>query len=199
MPPLRRRTPAGRAIAATQECPRFGRNLGAWIDLRVFAEDLDDRPGAIMYAVVLFFHILGAVLFVGNIIVTAMWKARADRTGDLATIAFANRLVAATDRVFTVPGAILIALTGYTMAARRPWPLHGLPWLEYGQGLFWLTVLIYLIVLIPVQRRMLAVVDAARAGTLPPEYGALSKRWAMWGGIATLLPLIILYMMVTKP
>ncbi len=163
-------------------------------------EDLDDPLGETMYDVVKFFHILGAVLFVGNIIVTAMWKARADRTGDLATIAFANRLVAATDLVFTVPGAVLIALTGYLMAARRPWPLHGLPWLEYGQGLFWLTVLIYLIVLIPVQRRMLAASDAARrSGTLPPEYGGLSKRWAMWGGIATLLPLIVLYMMVTKP
>ncbi|HLN13518.1 MAG TPA: DUF2269 family protein, partial [bacterium] len=59
-------------------------------------EDLDDPLGETMYDVVKFFHILGAVLFVGNIIVTAMWKARADRTGDLATIAFANRLVAAT-------------------------------------------------------------------------------------------------------
>ena len=69
-----------------------------------------------------------------------------------------------------------------------------------GQGLFWLTVLIYLIVLIPVQRRMIAAADAARgSGALPPEYRGLSKRWAMWGGIATLLPLIVLYVMVTKP
>jgi len=151
-----------------------------------------------MYDILKFLHILGAVLFVGNAIVTAMWKARADRSGDLATIAFANRLVAATDRAFTVPGAALIALTGYGMAIRRPWPLHGLPWLEWGQGLFWLTVLIYLVLLIPVQRAMLAAAAGAR-GTLPPGYAALTNRWAIWGGAATLLPLITLYLMVTKP
>src|SRR5215471_7149934 len=147
-----------------------------------------------MYDIVKFLHILGAVVFLGNMIVTAMWKVRADRTGDLATIAFANRVGAATDRVFTIPGAGLIALTGYAMAFRRPWPLHGLPWLEWGQGLFWLTVLLYLVVLIPVQRRMIAAAIAATgARALSSDYGALSSRWAMWGGIATLLPLIILY------
>jgi uncharacterized membrane protein len=153
-----------------------------------------------MYDVVKFFHILGAVMFLGNMIVTAMWKVRADRTGDVATIAFANRLVAATDRFFTIPGAVLIALTGYAMAFRRPWPLHGLPWLEWGQGLFWLTVLLYFVVLIPVQRRMITTAVAAIGSrALPRDYGALSSRWALWGGIATLLPLIILYLMVTKP
>lgn len=153
-----------------------------------------------MYDVVKFLHILGAVVFIGNVIVTAMWKVRADRTGDLATIAFANRLVAATDLYFTIPGAALIALTGYAMAFRRPWPLHGLPWLEWGQGLFWLTVLLYFVVLIPVQRRMIAASAAATGSRAPsPDYASLSKRWAMWGGIATLLPLIILYLMVTKP
>ncbi|HYM70564.1 MAG TPA: DUF2269 family protein [bacterium] len=153
-----------------------------------------------MYTLIKFLHILGAVLFLGNIIVTAMWKARADRTGDLATIAFAQRLVGLTDRAFTVPGAALIAVTGYAMAARRPFPLHGLPWLEWGQGLFWLTVLLYLIVLVPIQRRLIAVADAARrSGSLAPEFRRLSARWALWGGIATLLPLIALYLMVTKP
>jgi len=152
-----------------------------------------------MYTILKFVHVFGVVLFLGNVIVTALWKARADRTGDLATIAFAQRLVAATDRAFTVPGAVLIAGTGYAMAIRRPFPLHGLPWLEYGQGLFWLTVLIYLVVLIPVQRRLIAVADAARrSGTLDPEFRRLSKRWAAWGGIATLLPLVVLYLMVTK-
>lgn len=152
-----------------------------------------------MYDVVKFFHILGVVVFLGNMIVTAMWKVRADRTGDVATIAFANRLVATTDLFFTIPSAALIALTGYAMVFRRPWPLHGLPWLEWGQGLFWLTVLLYFVVLIPVQRRMIATAVAATGSrTLPRDYGTLSSRWAMWGGIATVLPLIILYLMVTK-
>jgi uncharacterized membrane protein len=61
-------------------------------------------------------------------------------------------------------------------------------------------VLIWIIVLVPTQRRLIAVSEAGRkAGSLPPEFARLSKRWAMWGGIATLLPILALLLMVTKP
>lgn len=36
-------------------------------------------------------HILGVVLFLGNIIVTGVWKVLADRTGELRTVAYAQR------------------------------------------------------------------------------------------------------------
>jgi len=63
-----------------------------------------------------------------------------------------------------------VAIGGYGMAAKRPWPLHGLHWLEWGQGLFWLSVLIWIIVLIPTQRRLIAASEAGRsAGALPPS------------------------------
>jgi uncharacterized membrane protein len=147
-----------------------------------------------------FIHLLGVVLFVGNIITAALWKTRADRTGNLATVAFAQRGVALADKVFTVPGAALVVIGGYAMAARRPWPLHGLPWLEWGQGLFWLAVLIWAFVLVPTQRRLIQVSEAAQGvGALAPEFARLSRRWAMWGGIATLLAIIVLFLMVVKP
>lgn len=153
-----------------------------------------------MYIWLKFAHVLGVVLFVGNIVTAALWKTRADRSGDLATVAFAQRTVALADRVFTVPGLLLLLIGGYGMAARRPWPLHGIRWLEWGQGLFWLTALIWIIVLIPTQRRLISVSEAGRkAGSLPPEFARLSTRWAMWGGIATLLPIIALLLMVIKP
>jgi len=110
-----------------------------------------------VYTTLKFLHIFGAVLFVGNIITAALWKIRADRTADLATIAFAQRTVALADWVFTLPGILLVVIGGYGMAARRPWPLHGLPWLEWGQGLFWLAALIWFVVLVPTQRRLIVV------------------------------------------
>ena len=153
-----------------------------------------------MYEWLKFLHVFGVVLFVGNIIVSALWKTRADRTGDLATVAFAQRTVALADWAFTLPGVLLVLVGGYGMAAKRPWPLHGLPWLEWGQSLFFAAVLIWLIVLVPTQRRLIALSDAARrAGTAQPEFARLSRRWAVWGGIATVLPIIVLFLMVTKP
>jgi uncharacterized membrane protein len=152
-----------------------------------------------VYTTLKFLHIFGVVLFVGNIITAALWKTRADRTGDLATIAFAQRTVAFADWAFTLPGVVLVVIGGYGMAARRPWPLHGLPWLEWGQGLFWLSALIWLLVLVPTQRRLIAVSeDARQKGSLPPEFAGLTQRWAMWGGIATLLPVIVLFLMIAK-
>ena len=36
-------------------------------------------------------HVLGVVIFLGNIIVTAVWKALADRTGSPTIAAYAQR------------------------------------------------------------------------------------------------------------
>jgi uncharacterized membrane protein len=79
-----------------------------------------------MYGVLKFIHILGVVLFVGNIIVTALWKTRADQSRDLATLAFAQRTVARADWAFTLPGVLLILIGGYGMALQGGLPLHGL-------------------------------------------------------------------------
>ena len=67
-------------------------------------------------------HLVGVVIFLGNIIVTAWWKVMADRTRDPKIIAFAQRQVTLTDWVFTFGGVTLVAIGGYGNAA-----LHGMP------------------------------------------------------------------------
>jgi uncharacterized membrane protein len=62
-------------------------------------------------------HIVGVVLFLGNIIVTGVWKALADRTGEPRVIAYAQRLVTVTDWVFTLGGIVLILIGAYGMVA----------------------------------------------------------------------------------
>jgi len=44
-----------------------------------------------------FAHILGIVLLLENITITAVWKVVADRTSDAVIIAFGQRMVTATD------------------------------------------------------------------------------------------------------
>jgi uncharacterized membrane protein len=55
-------------------------------------------------------HILGVVLFLGNIIVTGVWKVMADRTGEPRTVAYAQQLVTLTDWIFTAGGVVLIII-----------------------------------------------------------------------------------------
>ncbi|MGA8688715.1 MAG: DUF2269 family protein [Methyloceanibacter sp.] len=62
-------------------------------------------------------HLLGVVLFLGNIIVTGVWKTLADQTREPPTIAYAQRLVTITDWVFTLGGIVLILIGAYGMVA----------------------------------------------------------------------------------
>nr|WP_298207107.1 DUF2269 family protein [Ferrovum sp.] len=65
------------------------------------------------YLLLKFIHLLGVVIFLGNITVTGWWKFMADRTGDSKIISFAQRQVTLTDYVFTTGGVVLVAIWGY--------------------------------------------------------------------------------------
>ena len=144
-------------------------------------------------------HIFGAVIFLGNIIVTAVWKALADRTGNPAIVAYAQRLVTITDFAFTAVGAALIAITGPVMAEQFG-GIGATKWVTWGIGMFVASGLIWVLILIPVQ-----IMQARMARTfatqpaIPARYRNLSSIWNVAGAVATLLPLANLYFMVFKP
>ncbi len=144
-------------------------------------------------------HLLGVVLFLGNIIVTALWKALADRSGSPAVNAYAQRLVTVTDVLFTATGAALIAVTGQLMAGGRTAVL-ATPWLTWGYALFIASGLLWVFVLIPIQLGQSRVArQFGNAVEVPARYWRLSRWWAVVGAVATLLPLVNLYLMVFKP
>ena len=144
-------------------------------------------------------HILGVILFLGNIIITGWWKVMADRTQEPRIIAFAQRQVTLTDYVFTAGGIVLLLGAGLGNAH-----LHGIsipqnPWLLWGNALFIASGLIWFALLIPVQVRLARLAAAfAAGGPIPGEYWRLCRVWNFWGLCATLLPLSVLYFMVFK-
>lgn len=143
-------------------------------------------------------HMLGIVLFLGNIIVTGWWKAMADRTGDPLVVAFAQRQVTLTDFVFTAGGAAIALIGGMGMAMIAG--LMATQWVMLGLGLFTLSGLIWVAVLIPVQIRQARMAKAFRRDEpIPAAYLALNRRWIVWGVLATVIPLGNLYVMVFKP
>ena len=153
-----------------------------------------------MLQVLLALHILAAVVFVGNIITAAFWKVRADRSGNLETIALTTRSLLQADYFFTAPGIVVLLVTGIWMVGLSDWARFQEPWLGSSFVLLILTGIIWLAVLLPQQRRMVRLSrEGADAGALSPEYRKASRLWAMFGGIATLLPVLILFLMVFKP
>lgn len=143
-------------------------------------------------------HLLGVVLFLGNIIVTGWWKNLADRTKNPQIIAFAQRQVTLTDYIFTAGGSVILLGAGMLNVY-----LHGLSysakWLNHGFAIFVLSGLIWAFVLIPTQIKQAKMAkEFAVSGEIPQEYWQLCNRWNWFGLAATLLPLMNIYWMVFK-
>jgi uncharacterized membrane protein len=151
------------------------------------------------YGVLKSLHIVGAILFIGNIIVTGWWKTMADRTRNPAVIAFAQRQVTLTDWVFTAGGVALVLIFGVANALLHGMPL-ATPWIAWGLALFTLSGLIWVAILVPLQSKLGRLArQFAGGGAIPDDYWRLERQWLVWGAIATLLPLAVVPLMVMKP
>lgn len=145
-------------------------------------------------------HLLGAVLLLGNVIVTGFWNLKAVRTRDPRVIAFAQREVIAADYWLTFGGGALLSVTGFLLAASYgldPWRT---PWIVYGFGLLLVSTGLWVAVLLPCQSRMARLSANARDGEPLPEAFYRAFRW--WNGVgwfATALLAAALALMVLKP
>jgi uncharacterized membrane protein len=145
-------------------------------------------------------HIVSVVLFLGNIITGVFWKVHADRTCDLRARAQALDGIIKSDRVFTVPGVFLIIVTGVGLALMAGFPLLSTFWIAWSLALFGVSGLAFGIGVGPLQKKLLANARAGLAGNWNrAEYDRFSKSWTLWGTVATVAPLIAVFLMVMKP
>ncbi|MBT3253207.1 MAG: DUF2269 family protein [Candidatus Marinimicrobia bacterium] len=144
-------------------------------------------------------HILGVVLFLGNIIISSLWRHLANRAEDKAVHKFSIKLIQRTDIFFSVPGIILIAVTGHMLAPGSGGiGAHG--WIYHSYALLTVSALIWVAGLMPIQKRQLRLIEESHslkeAGI---RYKTLNRWWTILGTIAAVLPLIALYLMVVRP
>ncbi len=153
----------------------------------------------LLYTVFKFLHVLGVVLLLGNVTATSVWKVFADRTRQPVIVAHAQRLVTVTDWGLTGIGIVLLMVGGYGMAWSARLSLTAWPWLLWSQLLFLASGLVWLCILVPLQGRQTALAARFRSGgEVPPLYWALSRRWLLWGVIATVPLVAALYLMIVK-
>jgi uncharacterized membrane protein len=149
----------------------------------------------------LFLHVLGAVLFLGNIVTGAFWKVRAHYgKQDLMAIHLTVKNIMLADYVFTIPGILLLLIPGYLMAANLGYSLIAWNWVSAALLLFSVSGLLWLFILIPLQRKMIRYSEeSVKADRQTEAYKRVSKKWDIFGSIGTILPLISLILMVWKP
>jgi uncharacterized membrane protein len=146
----------------------------------------------------LFMHILGAVLFIGNITVTAAWMILVVRTQQAKLAHFGAKAVNQADLLFTVPGVLLIFLNGLTLApAFGGGNIFGASWVVAALVLLTLSGVVWLGFLLRYQNQMVEL--SANSDQLSNEFMLVFRNWGIWGGIATVLPILSLLLMVFKP
>ncbi|MDH5632190.1 MAG: DUF2269 domain-containing protein [Gammaproteobacteria bacterium] len=152
------------------------------------------------YQFIKILHILGIIIFYGNILISSWWKFMAVRTGKPEIIAFAQSQITRGDIWFTTLGSIVILITGVGNAH-----LHGnlpvdTPWMMWGLWLFMASGIIWGVFMVPAQVRQARLArEFAGGGPIPDQYWRLERQWVLAGAIAKILPPLIIAIMVLKP
>lgn len=154
-----------------------------------------------MYLWLKLIHILAVVMFIGNIVTGVFWHRHALATRDARLLAHTMAGVIRSDRLFTVPGVLLIIASGVFAAIQGEFPIFGTPWILWTLVLFGISGAVFGMKLAPLQRQMLKQAQAgAASGAFDyVAYHRVSRQWDLWGAVATGTPLLGLALMVLKP
>lgn len=143
-------------------------------------------------------HVLAAMFFLGAGLMTAYYKVRADRSGDLRVLVWYQREIVLADWLFTLPSGIVLPVTGIWLATSYGIPLTS-SYVAAGiigyaiAGALWVPAA-YL------QIRMRALAAAAlRDGTeLPREFHKANRAWMALGIPAFAVAALTVWVMVAK-
>ncbi len=154
-----------------------------------------------MYMAMKLLHLLAVVLFLGNTITAIFWKVRADRSADLRVMAHTLEGIIQADRLFTLPGVVLLTIFGFGAAGIGRLPIFGTGWIFWSIVLFLISAAAYMGGVSPAQKKMAALARAATgsADFDAARYRSLSRNWNLWGTIALLAPIAATALMVLKP
>jgi uncharacterized membrane protein len=152
-----------------------------------------------IYFLVKYLHVLGAIVILGTGTGIAFFMLMAHRSRDAAFIARTAGVVVIADMLFTLSavilqplsGGFLMALSATRFAERR---LLASVALYAVAGLFWVPV-----VFMQIEMRNLAREAVAQSQSLPARYFTLFRRWFLFGipGFGSVM--IILWLMIAKP
>jgi uncharacterized membrane protein len=154
-----------------------------------------------MYLWMKLIHILAVVLFLGNIITGLFWHRYAERTRNPRLLAHTMGGIIASDRLFTMPGVLVIIATGIFAAMQGGIPLLRTGWIAWTLLLFGISGVTFALRVAPLQRELRALAEAgASSGSFSFDaYHRLAVKWELWGAVATVTPLAGLALMVLKP
>ena len=143
-------------------------------------------------------HVLGAVIFIGNITVGAFWKLQADKSKERVKIAETFKTLIKADRIFTMPSVTILIIFGLGTAMQGNLSLVETPWILWGIIMIIISAFAFMSKIIPLQKKIVSLASSEQKFRWE-DYEALSRSWNLWGTVATAAPYIAIILMVLKP
>ena len=145
-------------------------------------------------------HIVAVIMFLGNITTGLFWMRIAVKTKDLKIISHSMKGVIKSDRLFTIPGVIIITIGGFMTAISGDLPILSTGWIFWSLVLFSVSGIAFVWKVAPLQTRIykLTVNEQNSSGF---DWNMLHKKyleWETWGLIALLTPFAAMVMMTLK-
>ena len=147
-------------------------------------------------------HVAAVIAFLGNITTGLFWHRHAARTRDPRFLLFTMDGIIRSDRIFTIPGVIVITTAGIFGAINGNLPLIRTEWIFWTIILFSISGFAFMTRVAPLQRKLraMAASGAEAAGTFDyAAYHAVTRQWEAWGSVALFAPLIGMALMILKP
>lgn len=151
------------------------------------------------YTLLKLLHIVGVVLFLGNITTGLFWAAYAHRQKDFRLIASTFQGIIQSDRWFTIPGVFGILIGGFGAAIDGGIPILRTGWIFWPSILFLVSGVIFGISVAPLQKKIQHFVEnRPQTDDSWSEYCSIYKRWEIWGLLAWVTPVVALVIMTLK-
>jgi uncharacterized membrane protein len=152
------------------------------------------------YLILKAIHLLAVVAFLGNIVTGLFWMKFARKTNNISIIHHTAAGIIASDKLFTIPGVIIITAGGFASAIYGGLPLLGTGWIFWPIILFTLSGIFFAFKVVPLQVSMRKHLET---GTDNKEFALKSfdgilKQWEFWGFMALITPVISFFMMILK-
>ena len=147
------------------------------------------------YLIFKLIHVFAVIFFVGNIVISVLWKNHGDRSGDPKIIAHTMRGIIRADRFFTMPAAAFLILAGFGAMGIGYIPFET-GWILWGFVMILISAAAFMAKVVPAQKKLLRIAE-----TDPFDqqlYATVSKEWNLWGSIATIAPIVAVILMVLK-
>jgi uncharacterized membrane protein len=155
-----------------------------------------------VYLILKVIHVAAVVIFLGNIITGLFWMRYAIRSKDFGVIAHTMKGIIKSDRLFTIPGVIIIVIGGFSAAIHANIPILRTGWIFWSIVLFTVSGIVFAWKLVPLQQRIFKMMNEKTSAEINDllwnKFEKDYKAWELWGAVALYAPLVALVLMILK-